>query len=575
LSDALIRQAREWLAVDPDPETRDQTLELIENNDQAPLEQFFSSRLQFGTAGLRGPLGPGPGGMNRLMVRRVTRGLAAYVKSQANESPTAVVAYDGRRGSRLFADDTAAVFADQGFKVWLFDELAPTPLLASAVLAMGADIGVMVTASHNPPTDNGYKVYWSNGAQIVPPHDRGISAAIDSTFEQDFDLPKVSALRATGRIQSLPDTVRSDYRQKVLGLRVHSGQSLSIAYTPLHGVGCELLQEVFERAGHRDLHVVESQAAPDGEFPTVSFPNPEEPGAMDRVLQLADQVDADLVLAHDPDADRLAVAVPDGQGSYQVLTGDQVGILLADDLLAHGERSERRMVATTIVSSSMLRRLASHYGAAYEETLTGLKWIANSAIEFERNGGQFVFGYEEALGYCPGSAVRDKDGISAALLFADLAAWCQANSTTVLARLEAIYRQHGLYASCQRNLVLPGSDGAQRIAAMMQQLRDSRPRNLAGHKVIRIRDVLDGRVLDPASGESSRLSLPSGNVLAFDLNADCRVIARPSGTEPKIKFYIEVREAMAESEPLQASERRAKEHMDTLAEAFMGLAGAI
>lgn len=574
MSDLLTEAARNWLALDPDPGTRLVTKELIDQQDQPGLARFFSTRLQFGTAGLRGPLGPGPGGMNRLMVQRVSRGLAQYVKGFSTDSPKAVVAYDGRNGSKVFAADTARVFADQGYQVWLFDTLAPTPLLASAVQALKVDVGVMITASHNPPGDNGYKVYWSNGAQIISPHDQGISAAIDQGFEQPFELPDLADLRQQGTVASVPESVRSSYKQSVLNLRVRSGNSLRIAYTPLHGVGCELLTDVFADAGHTDLHVVAAQADPDGDFPTVSFPNPEEPGAMDRVLELALQIKADLVLANDPDADRLAVGVPDGQGAFQMLTGDQVGILLADDLLGHQQDTARCLVATTMVSSSMLKQVAAHYGARYEETLTGFKWIANCAIDFERDGGRFVLGYEEALGYCVGSAVRDKDGISAALLMADLAAWCQSRSLTVLAHLEGIYRQHGLYASCQKNVLLPGADGAEKIGQMMQRLRTARPTELGGITVLQIRDVLDSTVHEPVSGRTSKLGLGRSNVLAFDLEAGSRVIARPSGTEPKLKFYIEVQEQLTATELLSEAQLRADGRMDELMAAVMTLAGA-
>ena len=575
LNEKLTRIASAWLAADPDPITRATTQDLIDRQDPVQLKRFFADRLQFGTAGLRGPLGPGPGGMNRLMVQRVTRGLARYGCQQAGGHPTAVVGYDGRHGSQQFAADTAIVFADQGYKVWLFDGLVPTPLLASAVLALHADLGVMITASHNPPADNGYKVYWSNGAQIISPHDREISASIDRYFEEPFELSRLSTLRDCDKVLRVPDWVASAYLQSVLKLRVHTGNSLRIAYTPLHGVGFDLLKRVFQAAAHHDLQVVEAQAEPDGDFPTLSFPNPEEPGAMALTLQLAQRIKADLVLANDPDADRLAVGVPDGQGGYRMLTGDQVGILLADDLLAHRQDANQCMVATTLVSSSMLKQLARHYGAHYEETLTGFKWIANCAIEFERDGGRFVLGYEEALGYCVGSAVRDKDGISAALIMADLAAWCRSRSTTVLAQLEQLYRQHGFYASCQKNIVLSGANGVAKIDEMMQRLRAARPGQLAGNTVLQIRDVLNGAIYRPDSlSPGAKPQLASSNVLIFDLDNGGRVIARPSGTEPKLKFYIEVQEPLETADSMQQSQLRANQRMDELAKAIMALAGA-
>ncbi|MCB9679426.1 MAG: phospho-sugar mutase [Alphaproteobacteria bacterium] len=566
-----IALARHWMADDPDPETRAETEAMLD--DPAKLAVFFGDRLEFGTAGLRGPIGPGPGGMNRALVRRVSAGLAAYVKRHAPHG-TVVIGYDGRRKSDVFAADTAAVLAGAGLRVVLFDTVCPTPVLAHAVTFLGAAAGVMVTASHNPPQDNGYKVYWANGAQIVPPHDEGISLEIDRVRTlNDVNVPPVDALRAEGRIRSVPPEVGEDYLKRVLALRVHAGAErrarLKIVYTAMHGVGTATLQKVLGAAGYRPI-LVASQAEPDGEFPTVRFPNPEEPGALDLAIEKARSAKADLIIANDPDADRLAVVVPEGKG-WRPLTGNQVGCLLAEDLLANGPSGGDRLVATTIVSSTMLARIAEAHGAAYAECLTGFKWIANAAIPFDQGGGRFVLGYEEALGYSAGDVVRDKDGISAALLFCDLAAKWKNDGKSVLDALDALYRKYGLHASRQVSVKHAGPGGKERIDTIMAGLRSDRIDSIAGAAVLRITDVEAGRTEDLLTGRSTPVPLPKSNVLAWHLNEGSRILARPSGTEPKIKFYFEVVEPLDGSDRLANAEKRAEERLDRLEQGFRRL----
>ena len=544
----LERIARAWLAEDPDPNTRAQIEAMLDAGDQEALQACFGGRLQFGTAGIRGVLGPGPGRMNRALARRVSAGFAVYLLETAADTRQrgVVIGRDGRHLSEEIARDAAEVFAAHGIPVWIHEETAATPQLAHAVVALGAAGGVMVTASHNPPEYNGYKAYWSNGAQIVPPHDAGISAAIDAVT---CVLPEGTPAPT----QWVPEEVVDAYLDEVEALRVRPCEGIRVAYTALHGIGSPLMRRVMADAGHT-LHEVAEQAEPDGDFPTVRFPNPEEPGAMDLVLALAQEVGADLVLANDPDADRLAVAVPDGE-SYRQLTGNEVGCLLADYLLRHGTGSQR-LVATTVVSSQLLSRLADEFGVDYAETLTGFKWIANAALAYEAGGGSFVVGYEEALGYSVGPVVRDKDGISAAMLMADLAAWCRAENSSVLAYLEAIYRRHGVFASAQHSLVLPGAEGAARIATLMDEVRSSPPWTVAGIPVRRVRDLASGTARLP-DGSEEPLTSQRGNVMALDLADGSRVLVRPSGTEPKIKFYVEVRIEVAADEPIEAASSRA------------------
>jgi len=564
----ILEAALAWVADDPDPESRAAALALVDRGDAQVLREHFGGRLQFGTAGIRGALGPGPLGMNRAMVRRVSAGVADYLADTVPLASTrgVVIGYDGRHGSRVFAEDAAGVFAARGLAVYLHDDLCSTPQLAHAVTWLGAAGGVMVTASHNPPRDNGYKVYWENGAQIIPPHDRGISARIDALGPtMDIQVPDLEGLLASGRVRAVPREVVDGYRAEVAALRVHHDTGVRIVYTALHGVGARLVEEVLHEAGHTELFMVPEQAEPDGDFPTVSFPNPEEPGALDLALSLARELGADIILANDPDADRLAVVVRTAEGDYRPLTGNQVGVLLASDLLTHGPQDEGRMVSTSVVSSTMLSALAARHEVAYVETLTGFKWISNAAIDHEAAGGRFVIGYEEALGYSIGSVVRDKDGISAALLMADLCAWCRKRGQTVLDRLEQLYREVGYHGTLQKALVMPGTEGAARIRDLMDTLRKAPPAEMGGMPLSRVRDLLTGEDRDVVSGTVRTTRLPKANVLHFQYGPDVRILARPSGTEPKIKFYFEVREDVGGDESLAAVEERVSARVGDLA----------
>ncbi|MCA9537616.1 MAG: phospho-sugar mutase [Myxococcales bacterium] len=573
MSDKTLEIARRFVAEDPDPKTRAAGQALLDAGDAAAIADHFGARLEFGTAGLRAALGPGPNRMNRAVVRRTTAGFGHYLLGTLPDAAKRGVAigFDGRHGSREFAQDAAAVLAGLGVRVLRFTEVVPTPLLAFAVKHHGCAGGVMVTASHNPPADNGYKVYWADAAQIVPPHDAGISAAIDAI--ETLATVEVPALDAVGGlVEVVPPSTVAAYLDAVAALRVFpGGVPLRVVYTAMHGVGRKMVEAALDAAGYTDRHLVVEQCEPDPDFPTVAFPNPEEPGALDLALALAGKVGADLLIANDPDADRLAVAVPDGQGGYRALTGNQIGVLLADELLQYGKAAPGRLVATTVVSTGLLARLADEYGADYVETLTGFKWIAAAALRRDAAGGRFVFGFEEALGYSAGSVVRDKDGVSAALLFCDLAARCRAEGRGVLDRLAAIYRRHGLFQSRQHSLKLPGAEGAKRIEALMAALRADPPTQLAGTPVLRVRDLLTGEARE--GGRTTPIDLPRSDVLAFDLADGSRALVRPSGTEPKIKFYFEVRAPFAEGDALAAAEARAAGRLDALQTDLLTRAG--
>lgn len=566
----LVEAARRWLAEDPDPHTRRELAALLEQDDLGTLREMFGARLEFGTAGLRGILGPGPNRMNRALVRRVGKGLAEYLLAHHPAARTAgcVVGGDARRLSPEMAEDTARVLAGAGVPVHLFDGYAPTPVLAFAVRRLQACSGVVVTASHNPPEYNGYKVYWDNAAQIVPPHDAGISASIDTVESLDaIHLPPLEELRAAGMVKSVPASVLEDYYTELLALRRHPdvAKDVSAVYTPMHGVGGEFVVEVLRRAGYPRVHAVPSQFEPDGEFPTVRFPNPEEDGAMDLSLEVARAAGADLVLANDPDADRLAVAVPlqrDGK-EYRLLSGNEIGCLLAYYLLTeHLPRGGEPLVMTTIVSSRMLEKMAGDLGAHYDETLTGFKWIANASQKHAaEQGWQFVMGFEEALGYTVGPVVADKDGIGAALLYTEIAAVCRSRGLTLLDYLEQMIRRFGLFVTHQHSLTLPGTEGAAKIRRIMDAFRADAPARIGEFAVTAVRDY-----------EKGHAGLPRSNVLAFGLAGDGQVLLRPSGTEPKIKYYFELSDTVATTESIETARTRAHRRLETLVADFLSLA---
>ncbi|MBW9213779.1 phospho-sugar mutase [Mumia sp. zg.B53] len=505
----LEDEVRAWIDQDPDPDTRAELEDLLAAGDEAGLAVRFGGRLEFGTAGLRGPLGAGPTRMNRVVVAQAAAGLAAYVLSRAESgSPALVVGFDGRHNSAVFARDTCEIAQAMGIRALLLPEALPTPVLAFAIQHLGADAGVMVTASHNPPQDNGYKVYLGDGSQIVAPADRDIAAAIAAVGPVDA-LPRDTSYAVLG------SEVEDAYVAAVAALAAPGARELTVAYTPMHGVGRVTAERAVEAAGFAPLHVVAEQADPDPDFPTVAFPNPEEPGATDLLLALAERTGADLAVANDPDADRCAVAVPTANG-WHALTGDEVGVLLADFLLRRGVEGT---YATTIVSSSLLGRLAAAYDQPYAETLTGFKWIGRVP--------GLAYGYEEALGYAVAPEIaRDKDGISAMVRILELAAELRAEGRSLVDRLDEIAERFGLHATAQLSVRV---DDLSLIGAAMTRLREAPPPRLGGFDVERVDDLERGsRTLPPTVG------------LRFVLAEGARVVVRPSGTEPKLKCYLEV-----------------------------------
>jgi phosphomannomutase len=525
---ATLDRVRAWIADDPDPAARAELTALLDAGDTTELADRFAGPLTFGTAGLRGPLRAGPNGMNLAVVRQAAAGLVTWlVDNGTTADEPLVIGYDARRGSAEFAAETARVATGAGLRALVMPRPLPTPVLAFGVRHLDGCAGVMVTASHNPPQDNGYKVYLGArlgaalgaGAQIVPPVDAEISARIAAVTKLS-EVPLGSAGETLGE-----DIVEAYVAAAAKVVEPGGARDLAVAYTPLHGVGGQVLVDAFTRAGFAAPQVAKVQWVPDGTFPTVSFPNPEEPGATDHVIALAREMDADIAIASDPDADRCAVAVPAGGGTWRMLRGDEVGVLLADHLMRRGKRGT---YATTIVSSSMLKALAADRGLGYNETLTGFKWIVRAAEDL-------VYGYEEALGYCVDPAsVRDKDGISAALLVAELAAGLKSELRTLTDRLDELAIEYGLYATDQLSVRV---DDLSEISDAMARLRAKLPATLLDEPVTSAQDLL-----------------PDADVVILR-TSEARVVVRPSGTEPKLKAYLEVVEPVVDGDPAAARER--------------------
>ncbi|GAA4287790.1 phospho-sugar mutase [Georgenia daeguensis] len=525
-------EVRAWIAADPDERTRAELAELLEQASgtgeeaaaaQADLDSRFSGPLEFGTAGLRGELGGGPHRMNRAVVIRAAAGLSDFLAREVGRDFTVVIGYDARYGSARFAKDTAAVVTAAGGRALLLPAPLPTPVLAFAVRHLGTDAGVMVTASHNPPQDNGYKVYLGGravtgagqGAQIVPPYDARIAERI-AAAPAATDVPLADGWEVLG------DDVHEAYLQRVASLLPpRHTREVRIVYTPMHGVGGATAVEALRRAGFSDVHVVSEQAQPDPDFPTVAFPNPEEPGALDLALDRARAVDADLVIANDPDADRCTMAVPDRNqvGGWRQLTGDEIGALLGEQTAVAAAFAGRGVLASSVVSSRLLERIADSHGLEHRTTLTGFKWIARTE--------GLAFGYEEAIGYCVDpAAVRDKDGISAAVRIAYLAAQLRDRGESFLDALDHLARRHGVHETSQISVRV--SD-LSLIAGTMARLRADGPATLAGSPVVTTTDLAAGSA-----------DLPPTDGLLYLTAAGDRVIIRPSGTEPKLKCYLEV-----------------------------------
>jgi len=542
--------ATEWTREPFDEVTRSEVRQLIDS-DSSDLEESFYKELAFGTGGMRGIMGVGTNRINRYTLGRNAKGLALYLKSQFPDEQTRVaIAYDCRRNSRELAYTVAGVLSAEGVMVYIYPELRPTPVLSFTLTRKDCHAGIVLTASHNPPEYNGFKVYWQDGGQLVPPHDKSLMKQIselrfqDISFEQNEDL-----------IQELDSSddeafaIASVENGRLAGEKIDRSD-LKIVFTSLHGTSITMVPEVLKKAGYTDVNVVAEQAEPDGEFPTVDSPNPEEPEALALAMQLADKLQADIVIGTDPDSDRLGIAVRNPEGIMTILNGNQTMVLMTDYILSQTDLKTKQnpFIASTIVSTPMMQRLADHYGLELKLGLTGFKWIAKMIKDHPDQ--DFIGGGEESFGYMVGDFVRDKDAVTATLLACEIAAFAKQQGSSIYEYLTDLYIKHGLYREQLVSLVKKGISGEQEIKQMLEDLRSSPPSELGGISVIRFQDYLEESDKNLISGEVTKLDLPSSNVLTFYLKDGTQIAARPSGTEPKIKFYVSVNDELQSSDHL-------------------------
>mgnify|MGYP004719660803 FL=1 len=523
-------------------------------DDENEIKERFYTDLEFGTAGLRGVIGAGTNRMNIYTVRKATQGLANYIQKSGNADKGVAIAFDSRRMSPEFADEAALCLAANGIKAYVFESLRPTPELSYAVRKLGCIAGINITASHNPPEYNGYKVYWEDGAQITPPHDKGImdevKAVVDYTTMKTMPLDEAKAKGLYEVIgKEVDDTYIAELKKQVLHQDAIDavGKDLKIVYSPLHGTGNIPARRILKELGFENVYVVKEQELPDGEFPTVSYPNPEAAEAFELGLKLAKEVDADIVLATDPDADRLGVYVKDTKsGEYKVLTGNMSGCLLADYEI--GQRKalyglpEDGKLIKTIVTSNMADAIAEYYGVGLIEVLTGFKYIGQQILGFEQTGkGQYLFGFEESYGCLIGTHARDKDAIVATMALCEAAAYYKTQGKTLWDAMIEMYERYGYYKDAIQSITLKGIEGLAKIQEILETLRKNPPAEIAGYKVLKARDYKKDTVQDMETGEVTTTGLPNSNVLYYDMPDGTWLCVRPSGTEPKVKFYYGVK----------------------------------
>ena len=523
-------------------------------DDEKEIEERFYRDLEFGTGGLRGIIGAGTNRMNIYTVRKATQGLSNFILKENAQDKGVAIAYDSRNMSPEFAQEAALCLAANGIKAYIFPSLRPTPMLSFALRELGCTAGIVVTASHNPPEYNGYKVYWEDGAQITYPKDEQIISEVNAVT--DYASVKTMAqedAEAAGLYQVIGAEIDDKYIAALKALAIHpeiireEAQNLKIVYTPLHGTGNLPVRRILKELGFEKVYVVKEQELPDGNFPTVSYPNPEDKNAFKLALELAKEVDADIVLATDPDADRLGVYAKDTKtGEYMSFTGNMSGMLILEYILSQrkalGTLPENGAVVTTIVSGKMSKEIVKDYGLTLIETLTGFKYIGEQIKFFEQSGShEYVFGYEESYGCLVGTHARDKDAVVAVMALCEVAAYCRHQGITLCGQMETLFKKYGYYREGLCTVTLKGQEGAKKIQSMMEQIRTNVPDAVGGVKVLRFRDYRENVIRDCATGEETVTGLPKSNVLYFELENDAWCCIRPSGTEPKIKFYIGVK----------------------------------
>ncbi|HOJ28062.1 MAG TPA: phospho-sugar mutase [Spirochaetota bacterium] len=571
----IQKRIEQWQNPPFDTSTIQEIKQLVAQNNEKELYERFYTTLEFGTGGLRGIIGAGTNRMNIYTVGMATQGLANYIVHQGNAAKGVVIAYDSRRMSDVFSKEAASILAGNGIKVYLFKDIMPTPICSFAIRHYNATAGIVITASHNPPEYNGYKVYWEDGGQVVPPQDKEIIREV-SKIQDITQIKKMNFDEAIahGIILLVGDEIIESYAQKLSQVRFKSDElsPIHIVYTPLHGTGYRIVPQILKTSGFPNVHIVEQQAIPDGNFPTVKSPNPEEPEALTQAIELAQQINADIVLATDPDADRMGVAFKDDNGQYMLINGNQIGSMLLYYILLRLQQLNKLpkngFVVKTIVTTDLQQEIARHFNVTIENVLTGFKWIAKKMKDYEKSH-VFIFGGEESYGYLPLDFVRDKDAVSSCYFFAEMAHWLHSHNKTLKDFLYEIYTQFGYYNEKLVSLTLKGVEGIQKIESIMKHFRSNPPKQLAGTTVTAILDVKQGTLTDVMSGTTKAVDLPASDVLQFTLENGSKVTMRPSGTEPKIKFYFSSRKKgtdikQLEEEVSRYNETLAKELLSTI-----------
>ena len=549
MDQSILQKAQEWANAPYDEKTRAEIQDLIDNNNEKELTDRFYRDLEFGTGGLRGILGAGTNRMNSYVVRKVSQGLANYMLSTGRQDKGIVIGRDSRIQSDVFAETVAGVMLANNIPVYFFEDIHPTPTVSFAIRHFGALAGVMITASHNPQQYNGYKVFWEDGAQVTPPHDTAIIEDVKKIVSLDqVKMIDFNTVKKDTRFKIIDNEFDPLYLEKIHKLSIHpetiKNSNVRICYSPLHGTGYRLVPRALKLWGFDDVVFVDAQMIPDGHFPTAPFPNPELREAMEPGIKVATEKNADVLIASDPDADRIGVALKQSDGDYLLLNGNQIASLLVNyithELQNTGRMPENPRVVSTIVTTALVPKICASMNIPVEEVLTGFKWIGLKAREYEENGtGNYIFGCEESHGYNAANFVRDKDAVSSSALFAEMTAYYKSKGKSLTDILNEIYKEYGYYKESQIAAKFEGKEGADKIISIMEALRNNPPKAIGGHKVLSVTDVMNGSIRDAQTGKTTgHISLPSSNVIILKLYDEAKIVARPSGTEPKIKFYF-------------------------------------
>lgn len=562
----ILEKANRWLTSFFDEETQLRIKELIAYDSEELTDSFYKN-LEFGTGGMRGIMGDGDNRINKYTLGKNTQGISNYLKTQfPNQKIKVAIAYDCRNNSNTLARTVAEVFSANGIEVYLYPDLRPTPLLSFAVKYLECQCGIVLTASHNPPEYNGYKVYWQDGGQLVPPQDKAIIEEINRLQYEEINFNAKESL-----IQLLDDSSENAFAKASVqnGSLKSSGKArknLRIVFTPLHGTSITMVPKVLKEAGYTDVHIVEEQAVPDGNFSTVSSPNPEEPEALQMALDLAKKINADLVIGTDPDCDRLGIAVRNPQGAMQLLNGNQTMVIMTDFLLNYHQKNQSlpkgSFIASTIVSTPMMHKIAAHYGVELKESLTGFKWIAKMINDYPNQ--KFIGGGEESYGYLVGDFVRDKDAVTATLLACEIAAQCKEQGKTLVEYLDELYVKYGLFKEFLVSLTKKGQAGAEEIKQIMHRLRNHPPLKIAKKNTVLIEDYLTGTATHFLENFTSKLDLPTSDVLIYYLEDGSKICVRPSGTEPKIKFYLSLQANIRHRNEIPSAEKEILQKVATI-----------